>query len=291
MAMLCGAATAANIRAGPREKTFDVLEKIDSVLDKELDVLIRENDGKADGAVVARFQSGAELCEGKEGFQMISDGDGQKQPKTLELAGDGSGFDPKDPKFTKWVLYCPKDADSGKYISGTAFADVYPGQDVVSKYVVDQKVTDGCPAETTLLKVNKCCRNPPNEEAGLILGDSHHTFVSNVKAGCAMLFKLQIKQGNLGKRWDWSKTELLEGDDDTEFNFNIRLFGKTNGMVINDEKKLTAAKPAAPETSRCGGVTSSSEEDGKENHDANPAECKEEAADAIEFDCEKDKYA
>jgi len=38
-----GIVTAANIRADPREATFDVLERIDSVLDKELDVLIRES--------------------------------------------------------------------------------------------------------------------------------------------------------------------------------------------------------------------------------------------------------
>jgi len=38
-----GIVTAANIRADPREQTFDVLEKIDSVLDKELDVLVRES--------------------------------------------------------------------------------------------------------------------------------------------------------------------------------------------------------------------------------------------------------
>jgi hypothetical protein len=51
-----GIVTAANIRADPREKTFDVLEKIDSVLDKELDVLVRESNGGDDETALAHHQ-------------------------------------------------------------------------------------------------------------------------------------------------------------------------------------------------------------------------------------------
>ena len=51
-----GIVTAANIRADPREKTFDVLEKIDSVLDKELDVLVRESNEGGDETALTHHQ-------------------------------------------------------------------------------------------------------------------------------------------------------------------------------------------------------------------------------------------
>jgi hypothetical protein len=57
--------------------------------------------------------------------------------------------------------------------------------------------------------------------------------------------------------------------------------------MINDSKGLTAEKPAAPETSRCGGVKSASEKDGKEDHDAHPVDCIEVAASATEVDSQE----
>ena len=73
------------------------------------------------------------------------------------------------------------------------------------------------------------------------------------------------------------------------FAFHTFACGDLKSVIdfINDSKGLTAEKPAAPETSRCGGVKSASEKDGKEDHDAHPVDCIEVAASATEVDSQE----
>ena len=281
-----GAVRAAPLRgiAGGGDGTDAVLARVDDVLEKELDVLAHEEADGASSSGAPRFQYGGEaLCQGKEGFQKVGGADSRKVPDPVALDGDGSGFDVANiPAFDRFVLWCPKAATTGSYITGTAFADVFPGQSVVSKFVSDRKVTAGaCPDKIQVFNANKCCRN--DDRGGLILGDNHHTFVASVRAGCPVLFKMLVKQGNLGQRWDWSKVELLQGAEDTEFNFNIKLFGAEQGKVVNDAKGLTAAPPPTPEVSRCGGVPAADDE-GTTDHVAVPVECKEQPSDSPEVD-------
>ena len=151
LSLLCSGASAAPLRGmGGGGNVLQVLDRVNKVLDKEMDLLAA---GSVDGA--PRFQ-GAELCRGKEGFLMLEGGDqSNTRPKTLTLKGDGSGFDLNSPGRTKFLLYCPRSADVGHYITGSTFSDVFPGQSVVSKFVVGKKNPGSCPDKVTLVRVNK----------------------------------------------------------------------------------------------------------------------------------------